>query len=174
MKRQDCAKLDINGVTLTFHYWLYPVWLCMWRIIKNLEPCWFKPYTDPEVSMAVDHHSPLDKLIGALEKMTSGHNSSIINQQVDVAHLFAHLLCSRIHTLTFTDVANIGVNFRLEHRQLLNTIWRAFKKKKRLHKNIEAFYPSNNYILKGRWHLTQLSKKQQLNYKIVNLLFIGS
>ncbi len=22
---------------LTFHYWLYPVWLCMWRIIKNLE-----------------------------------------------------------------------------------------------------------------------------------------
>ncbi len=22
----------------TFHYWLYPVWLCMWRIIKNLEP----------------------------------------------------------------------------------------------------------------------------------------
>ncbi len=23
---------------LTFHYWLYPVWLCMWRIIQNLEP----------------------------------------------------------------------------------------------------------------------------------------
>ncbi len=23
---------------LTFHYWLYPVWLCMWQIIKNLEP----------------------------------------------------------------------------------------------------------------------------------------
>ncbi len=23
---------------LAFHYWLYPVWLCMWRIIKNLEP----------------------------------------------------------------------------------------------------------------------------------------
>ncbi len=22
---------------LTFHYWLYPVWLCMWQIIKNLE-----------------------------------------------------------------------------------------------------------------------------------------
>ncbi len=21
----------------TFHYWLYPVWLCMWQIIKNLE-----------------------------------------------------------------------------------------------------------------------------------------
>ncbi len=23
---------------LTFHYLLYPVWLCMWQIIKNLEP----------------------------------------------------------------------------------------------------------------------------------------
>ncbi len=23
---------------LTFHYSLYPVWLCMWQIIKNLEP----------------------------------------------------------------------------------------------------------------------------------------
>ncbi len=22
----------------TFHYWLYPVWLCMWQIIKNPEP----------------------------------------------------------------------------------------------------------------------------------------
>ncbi len=22
----------------TFHYGLYPVWLCMWQIIKNLEP----------------------------------------------------------------------------------------------------------------------------------------
>ncbi len=21
-----------------FHYWLYPVWLCMWQINKNLEP----------------------------------------------------------------------------------------------------------------------------------------
>ncbi len=37
---------------LTFHYLLYPVWLCMWQIIKNLEPsltpvcifwCAFKP-----------------------------------------------------------------------------------------------------------------------------------
>ncbi len=23
---------------LAFHYWLYSVWLCMWQIIKNLEP----------------------------------------------------------------------------------------------------------------------------------------
>ncbi len=23
-----------------FHYWLYPVWLCMWQINENLEPIW--------------------------------------------------------------------------------------------------------------------------------------
>ncbi len=27
-----------------FHYWLYPVWLCMWQINKNLEP-WTFPRT---------------------------------------------------------------------------------------------------------------------------------
>ncbi len=33
-----------------FHYWLYPVWLCMWQINKNLEP-WNKnlePWTSFE------------------------------------------------------------------------------------------------------------------------------
>ncbi len=29
---------------LTFHYWLYPVWLCMWQIIKNLEPWTLRTY----------------------------------------------------------------------------------------------------------------------------------
>ncbi len=28
----------LSGPVLTFHYWLHPVWLCMWQIIKNLEP----------------------------------------------------------------------------------------------------------------------------------------
>ncbi len=27
-----------SGLNPTFHYWLYPVWLCMWQINKNLEP----------------------------------------------------------------------------------------------------------------------------------------
>ncbi len=31
-------SIERNLSWLTFHYWLYPVWLCMWRIIKNLEP----------------------------------------------------------------------------------------------------------------------------------------
>ncbi len=26
-----------SSILLAFHYWLYSVWLCMWRIIKNLE-----------------------------------------------------------------------------------------------------------------------------------------
>ncbi len=34
---QLMAKLMFGHLT-PFHYWLYPVWLCMWQIIKNLEP----------------------------------------------------------------------------------------------------------------------------------------
>ncbi len=30
--------LYFSSILLAFHYWLYSVWLCMWRIIKNLEP----------------------------------------------------------------------------------------------------------------------------------------
>ncbi len=30
---------------LTFHYLLYPVWLCMWQIIKNLENLIYSSYT---------------------------------------------------------------------------------------------------------------------------------
>ncbi len=31
-------KLYLNkDYTTDYHYWLYPVWLCMWQIIKNLE-----------------------------------------------------------------------------------------------------------------------------------------
>ncbi len=29
--------LYFSSILLAFHYWLYSVWLCMWRIIKNLE-----------------------------------------------------------------------------------------------------------------------------------------
>ncbi len=30
--------LYFSSILLAFLYWLYSVWLCMWRIIKNLEP----------------------------------------------------------------------------------------------------------------------------------------
>ncbi len=36
---QNPAAVWMVSVIPTFHYWLYPVWLCMWRIIQNLEPC---------------------------------------------------------------------------------------------------------------------------------------
>ncbi len=41
---------------LTFHYLLYPVWLCMWQIIKNLEPwtlsrCVFSTYNWTSASL---------------------------------------------------------------------------------------------------------------------------
>ncbi len=29
--------LYFSSILLAFHYWLYSVWLCMWRIIKNLK-----------------------------------------------------------------------------------------------------------------------------------------
>ncbi len=32
------VMLYFSSILLAFHYWLYSVWLCMWRIIKNLEP----------------------------------------------------------------------------------------------------------------------------------------
>ncbi len=32
-----CSVVNMTTF-LTFHYLLYPVWLCMWQIIKNLEP----------------------------------------------------------------------------------------------------------------------------------------
>ncbi len=32
----SCYAVFFFPCLLTFHYWLYPVWLCMWRIIKNL------------------------------------------------------------------------------------------------------------------------------------------
>ncbi len=35
----------------TFHYWLYPVWLCMWQIIKNLEN--LEPWTLWQKSAAI-------------------------------------------------------------------------------------------------------------------------
>ncbi len=40
----------------TFHYWLYPVWLCMWQIIKNLEPWTLKgQYMQPTVIKGIVH-----------------------------------------------------------------------------------------------------------------------
>ncbi len=50
----------------TFHYWLYPVWLCMWQIIKNLEPWTYLVQEEP-------HRIPLCRF---WERLT-GHKSSV-------------------------------------------------------------------------------------------------
>ncbi len=49
---------------LTFHYWLYPVWLCMWQIIKNLEPwtLWGSGLVSLLASQAHQHHGHLTNL----------------------------------------------------------------------------------------------------------------
>ncbi len=39
--RRSAKPLFVNNVfflCVCQYYWLYPVWLCMWQIIKNLEP----------------------------------------------------------------------------------------------------------------------------------------
>ncbi len=46
----------------TFHYWLYPVWLCMWQIIKNLEP-WIT-HNIPQYCTSVNDLSNLHLYIG--------------------------------------------------------------------------------------------------------------
>ncbi len=41
----------------TFHYWLYPVWLCMWQINKNLEP-WTLRTQDGDLQSGTDRQGP--------------------------------------------------------------------------------------------------------------------
>ncbi len=50
---------------LTFHYWLYPVWLCMWQIIKNLEP-WVDRLKSQQC------FSPLSRAAGEQHLQTDG------------------------------------------------------------------------------------------------------
>ncbi len=42
---------------LTFHYLLYPVWLCMWQIIKNLEPWTLQAFECPAWCTVLPHRS---------------------------------------------------------------------------------------------------------------------
>ncbi len=42
---------------LTFHYLLYPVWLCMWQIIKNLEPWTLYTHLQQKLIRSVQFYS---------------------------------------------------------------------------------------------------------------------
>ncbi len=75
----------------TFHYWLYPVWLCMWQIIKNLEPICsitginvilFSGLDDPP---SVPNRPKLDELSGqwtSLQVDTQNHLDLDVNREM--------------------------------------------------------------------------------------------
>jgi len=75
--------------------------------------------THPKVCMAVDHHGALDQLIGALEKVMAGDHAGIVQQYVHLSHLSTHLLSCRIHILPLSYITQVGVDLRLERRNLL-------------------------------------------------------
>lgn len=47
--------------------------------------------TDPEVGHGVDLHRLLNKRIGSVHKLLSGHDASVVHQDTDVAHFSLHL-----------------------------------------------------------------------------------
>lgn len=84
--------------------------------------------------MTVDHHGPLDQLIGALQKVMSRDDASVVDEYVDFSHLSTHLLSCGIHTLALSHIAHIGVDLWLERRDFLypsNRSCRGRNKKKK-------------------------------------------
>ncbi len=77
----------------TFHYWLYPVWLCMWRIIKNLEP-WTR----------YSLHLGEEELRYESRETTVQQNSSNLHKEVKVAWLHQRI---RFY-ITFAFVNTFG------------------------------------------------------------------
>lgn len=77
--------------------------------------------THPEVCMAVHHHGPLDQLIGALQQVVAGHNTSVVDQQVHFTDLSAYFLCCGIHALPLAHINHVRIHLRLKRRDLFHT-----------------------------------------------------
>ena len=75
--------------------------------------------THPEVRMTVDHQGALDELIRTLQEVVAGDDTGVVDQNVHLAHLTAHLLGRHVHTLPLAHVTYVGVNLGLERRDLL-------------------------------------------------------
>lgn len=111
--------------TLTFNVWLQlldqllDIAVYSWVVTKLNE-------THPEVCMAVHHHGPLDQLIGALQQMVAGHNTSVVDQQVHFTDFSADFLCCGIHALPLAHINHIRIHLRLKRRDLFhatNSSW---------------------------------------------------
>lgn len=76
--------------------------------------------THPEVCMTVDHHGALDQFIWTLQKVVARDDAGVVDQYVHLSHLLAHLLGCGIDALPLSHVTHIGVDLRLERRDLLD------------------------------------------------------
>jgi len=62
--------------------------------------------------MTVDHHGPLNKLIGTLQKMVPGDHTGIVNQDGHLANLLADPLRRRVDVFSFAHVTGVCVNLQ--------------------------------------------------------------
>lgn len=63
--------------------------------------------------MTVDHHGPLDKLIGTLQEMVPGDHAGIVNQDRHLANLFADPLRCRVDIFSFAHITGVRVNLQV-------------------------------------------------------------
>ncbi len=75
----------------TFHYWLYPVWLCMWQIIKNLEP-WY--------SCRLTVNNRLTRVGCRLRKITEMNIPTQNTSKYQAPYNFSVWICSFDHLYT--------------------------------------------------------------------------
>lgn len=69
--------------------------------------------------MTVDHHGPLDQLVGTLQEVMARDDAGVVDEYVHLSHLPAHLLRCGIHTLALPYITHIGVDLRLERWDFL-------------------------------------------------------
>ncbi len=71
----------------TFHYWLYPVWLCMWQIIKNLEP-WYStlwtatPFSNDPLWLTLFVEGVIDRLLDHYQVSSVPHCCGFKEQEI--------------------------------------------------------------------------------------------
>lgn len=62
--------------------------------------------------VTVDHHGPLDKLIGTLQEMVPRDHAGVVNQDGHLANLFADSLCCRVDIFSLAHIAGVRVNLQ--------------------------------------------------------------
>lgn len=81
--------------------------------------------------MTVDHHGPLDQLVGTLQEVMARDDAGVVDEYVHLSHLPTHLLRCGIHTLALPYITHIGVDLRLERWDFLYPSNRSCREKGR-------------------------------------------